>query len=78
MSRYQKKSSGDPWRDLADAVILQACSDLRSQLRKKKKGHEDPLELAELEDFFRSHWFSELTKLDGNEILQEIEEEYDE
>ncbi len=53
---------------LANAIILQACKDYRKALRGYKKN-----EIMKIRKFFHSQWYSELTKVNGDYILREIE-----
>ena len=59
---------------LANAIILQACKDYRKALRGYKKN-----EIMKIRKFFHSQWYNELTKVNGDFILREIErqEKYD-
>ena len=59
----------DPYEKLANAIIIQAVKDYRIALRchgQKRK----------YEQFFRSEWFSILTSLDGELLMERIKEEY--
>ena len=58
----------DPYKDLANAIILQAVEDYR------KWGKN----LVELKEFFRSEWFSILTNLDGEQLLARLKSELEE
>ena len=66
------------YRDLADAIILQAVTDYRRahwKLRQCEQ-HKEALEaIAECEGFFRSTWFSMLCSLDGDQLLQDLKRE---
>lgn len=53
---------------LANAIILQACKDYRKALRGYKKN-----EIMKIRKFFHSQWYNELTKVNGDYILREIE-----
>lgn len=96
MKRGGVESTGDPWEDLANAVIFQAVKDYRryaamylnlkdkpqeTVIRKyKNKKRRTPLEecernLWELESFFTSDWFSMLTDLDGEALLDRLSRE---
>ena len=68
----------NPYHELANAIIVLAVKDYRIALR-KCSAH--PLDRAyqserkELERFFRSGWFGVLTDLDGELLMQKIQEE---
>jgi len=66
------------YRDLADAIILQAVADYRRARWKLRlcKHHQEALETkTECERFFRSTWFSTLCGLDGEQLLQDLKRE---
>lgn len=67
------------WQEnLAHAIILQAVRDYRdvSKILKKYPKHELSLKMQEeIEDFFLSDWFTVLTKLDGEVLLEKLREE---
>lgn len=67
------------WQEnLAHAIILQAVRDYRdvSKILKKYPKHELSLKMQEeIEDFFLSDWFTVLTKLDGEALLEKLREE---
>ena len=68
----------DPYENLAQAIILQAVKDYRAA-RKKVKYHprnkEAKLMIEDCERFFRSDWFSVLTSVDGEVLLEKLKEE---
>lgn len=53
--------------ELANAIVLQAVRDYRL--------HSNRNELARLEEFFRSGWFSSLTSLDPELLIARLQEE---
>lgn len=57
----------DPYRALANAIVEQAVKDYREALREGD-------DLRELEQFFRSQWYRELTDLDGETIMRKVRE----
>ena len=61
----------DPYESLANAVVLQAVKDYRRELRCAGR---TPLR-EELERFFSSVWYSQLTKLDGEYLMRKLQEE---
>ena len=63
-----KNLAEDPYERLANAIVLQAVSDYRVALKKIKahpKNREAISEALEIEKFFRSGWYSQLTDVDG-------------
>jgi len=66
------------WRDLADAIIIQAASDYRKALYRniKRPFQADTLrEIHSLEQFFLSKWFATLTTLDGRKLLHDLKKD---
>jgi len=65
----------DPYKELANAIILQAVEDYRKWTKEYSGSHDDRKLrkcLVELKEFFRSEWFSLLTDLDGEQILSRL------
>ena len=52
---------------LANAIIIQAVKDYRHTYSPQRR--------AEIKRFFRSEWFRVLTRLDGEMILERLENE---
>lgn len=68
----------DPHERLANAIILQAASDYRRNLKKLKKNpqNRDVLnEVMRIEKFFRSSWYQVLTTVDGEFLIQKLRKE---
>ena len=68
----------DPYEDLAQAIILQAAKDYRAARKKAKyhpKNKEAKLMIRDCESFFRSGWFSALTNIDGQMLIEKLKEE---
>ena len=68
------------YENLANAVIEQAVKDYRRAKAKLAKEAEDVMALKmrrETERFFRSAWFGQLTALDGELLLEKLEEEFE-
>lgn len=66
------------YENLANAVIEQAVKDYRRAKAKLAKEAEDVMALKmrrETERFFRSAWFGQLMALDGELLLEKLEEE---
>lgn len=57
-------------QELANAIVLQACEDYRSALRRKKYAA-----MCDIEDFFRSDWFRMLTTVDGEYLIDKLRKE---
>jgi len=69
----------DPYKNLANAIIIQATEDYRSaykrHIRCYRCGDKTNPELEELERFFRSEWYRTLTSVDGEYLMKRIREE---
>lgn len=65
------------YQALADAIVKQAVEDYRLALRGKSKqcGHSPQHVKKECEEFFRSEWFSFLTGVDGELIIEKVKDE---
>ncbi len=64
--------------NLAHAIIMQAVKDFRDikTILKRYPKHEPSLKMEEeIEDFFLSDWFTSLTNLDGDALLERLREE---
>jgi hypothetical protein len=57
----------DPYQELANAIVLQAVKDYRL--------HDNEQELARIECFFRSDWFSVLTNVDPEILITKLRKE---
>lgn len=66
------------WEDLANEIIVRAVKDYRAA-RKKVRARPDQkaaqATIRELERFFRSWWFAQLTDVDGEMLLQRLQKE---
>ena len=56
-----------PYEELANAIVLQAVKDYRL--------HDDEQELASIERFFRSGWFSTLTSINPEMLISKLRKE---
>ncbi|BAZ97281.1 hypothetical protein DEHALATV1_0653 [Dehalococcoides mccartyi] len=56
-----------PYENLANAIVLQAVKDYRL--------HDDEPELASIERFFRSGWFSTLTSINPEMLISKLRKE---
>ena len=73
-----KNLAEDPYERLANAIILQAVSDYRTALKKIKahpKNRQAIDEALEIERFFRSGWYQQLTTVDGEYLIRRLQEE---
>jgi len=68
----------DPYESLANAIILQAAKDYRNALKRLKKQPNREIDLymkQEVEQFFRSDWYSCLTTVDPEILIRKLNEE---
>ena len=69
----------DPYENLANAIIIQACKDFRRAykryLRRYRSSDKPDTELLELESFIRSDWYKTLTSVDGEYLMDRIKKE---
>ena len=66
------------YEELANAIIIQAAKDYRSALKRLKKNPENKKAATmkrECERFFHSPWYTMLTDVNPNYILNRIREE---
>lgn len=66
------------YEQLANAIILQAVKDYRSALKRIKMNHANKAAMSdamECERFFRSGWYSALTSVDGEYLINRLREE---
>ena len=67
-----------PYEELAAAIVQQAADDYRSALKRlsinpgNRKAAKD---CEEIEDFFCSAWFSVLTDLNGEKVMDRLRKE---
>ena len=76
---YDTESQGGV-QGLANAIVKQACDDYRRALRGLRvlngfKSAEHTI--AECERFFRGGWYSELTNIDAEWLIQKLKEDID-
>lgn len=74
---------GEPYKELANAIILQAVKDWRTAYRACRRSYRDTVSrnhMYECESFFRSNWFKTLTNgnIDGKKLVQALKEQEDE
>ena len=71
----------EPYQNLANAIILMAVKDYRDALMKlKKRPFYGPAQdmKNEVERFFRSDWYRELTSVDGEILIKKLQAEVSE
>ena len=74
----KKNLSEDPYERLANAIVIQAADDYRIALKKIKahpKNRQAIDEALEIERFFRSGWYSQLTSVDGEYLIRRLQDE---
>ena len=70
-----------PYENLANSIILLAVKDYRDALKKLKKWPRNEaaqIMKAEVERFFRSAWYRELTSVDGEFLISKLQAEVEE
>ena len=71
-----KNLAEDPYERLANTIILQAVADDSVSLKKIKAHRKDRKaidEALEIERFFRSGWYSQLTSVDGDYLIKRLQ-----
>ena len=65
------------YRDLADAIILQAVDDYRRLLQNKRPTARDygKSSIAEIENFIKSEYYRILTNIDGKRLMKKLQKE---
>ena len=74
----KKNLAEDPYEQLANAIVIQAADDYRIALKKIKAHPKDRKaidEALEIERFFRSSWYSQLTGVDGEYLIKRLQDE---
>ena len=72
------KQTGDPYENLANAVIAQAAEDYRAALKKIKahpKNKDAIDEALRIERFFRSGWYQTFTSVAGECLIRRLQAE---
>jgi len=68
----------EAYEKLANAVVLSAVKDYRAALKKLKKRPDSKAAMDEamsVERFFRSDWFTALTKVEPDYLIEELRKE---
>ena len=63
---------------LANAIILSAAADYRAALKKVKRNPKSKSaidETLQIEKFFRSSWYQQLTSVDGEFLIRKLQDE---
>jgi len=71
----------DPYENLANSIVLLAVKDYRDALKKLKKwprNESAKIMKDEVERFFRSDWYRELTSVDGEILIKKLQAEVSE
>lgn len=66
------------YEDLANAIIVSAVKDYRAAKRVLKRHPNNDVAIKtvdEIERFFHSVWYSQLTKVDGVRLLKSLQQE---
>ena len=64
------------YQEIANAIVAQAATDYRNALAGEGYRHMSPARAAsDCERFFRSSYFSMLTKVSGEYIIEQIQKE---
>ena len=66
------------WEDLANAIVSQAVTDYRTARimgRVFRYRETSRAIIREVEHFFRSRWFNQLTDIDGKALIRNLREE---
>ena len=72
-----KMTDGDPYSNLANAIVVQAAKDYMTALKKLKRSRSNKAalqEMVDLETFFHSGWYGELTSVDPDFLIRELRE----
>ena len=79
VSTTASRDIGDPYENLANAIIVSAVNDYRATLKAFKITGDfrtgKKASLADVESFFFSPWFRILTKMDGEFLVNALRKE---
>ena len=77
MITYEADKTLAPHQNLANAIVAQACDDYRKALRGKGcDGYDAAHSITAIRKFFRSEFYKLLTKVDGEHLIEKLDEEY--
>ena len=72
MAAYKEKAEGG-YDTLACGIVAQAVRDYEGALKGRKVGEMRRVDrISEIERFFRSEWYKELTDLDAEYIMKRV------
>ena len=74
----QNRTDGDPYENLANAVVSVAAKDYLAALKKvkRKATNKDAMQEAmDLERFFHSAWYEQLTSVDPDYLIRRLRNE---
>jgi Tfp pilus assembly protein PilE len=74
----QNRTDGDPYENLANAVVSVAAKDYLAALKKvkRKATNKDAMQEAmDLERFFHSAWYAQLTSVDPDYLIRRLRNE---
>lgn len=74
----QNRTDGDPYENLANAVVSVAARDYLVALKKlkRKPTNKDAMhEAMDLERFFHSAWYAQLTSVDPDYLIRRLRNE---
>jgi len=72
------KSDGDPYENLANAIVAAAAKDYITALKKLKRKPNNKIAMQEamdLERFFHSAWYAQLTSVDPDYLIRRLRNE---
>lgn len=77
VKQNERSASSNPYSEICEAIILQAVTDYRKAL---KKLHKKPNKwlgetIEEVEEFFQSKWFQDISPIDGVWLMERIKSE---
>ena len=70
-----KMTEGDPYSSLANAIVMQAAKDYMTALKKLKRSRSNKAalqDIMDLERFFHSGLYGELTSVDPDFLIREL------
>ena len=66
------------YRELAAAIVLQAVKDYRTAIRRRRRhpGNKGArMRIREIERFFRSEWYGQLSDVEPDEMIRTLRKE---
>lgn len=75
----KEEANYDPYEELANAIVIQACNDYKKAYKQSLRRNGGMVdfnpELEELEEFFHSDWYKQLTEVDGEYLMERLKDE---